>query len=361
MAMFDIAADAAPETLARYDAIIDVRSPAEFEEDSIPGAVNLPVLSDQERAEVGTIYKQTSKFRARQIGAAYVSRNIARHLDAFLAVKPSDFRPLVYCWRGGMRSAAMATVLAEIGWRVSVLKGGYKTWRRRVIAALRQSQAPLNIVLLDGQTGAAKSDILRRLHAFGVQTIDLEGLARHRGSVFGALAGERQPSQKGFESALYARLCELDAQSPIVVEAESNRIGRCEIPKRLWRAMAAAPRIAVHAAPAARAQYLVEVYADLAANTDAIENALDALAAFHSKACVENWREMARRQDRRGLAASLMREHYDPLYDRSRRRRADKPLAEIDINSLDAAGVGTAARGVAEIVQRMQGLRRTAS
>jgi tRNA 2-selenouridine synthase len=215
-----------PASLAYFDAIIDVRSPSEFAEDHIPGAENLPVLDDAQRAEVGTIYVQQSRFLARRIGAAHVARNIALHLETTLADRPASFRPLVHCWRGGQRSQAMATILSQVGWPTSVLVGGYRTYRRRVTARLYDDgPTPLKLVLLDGHTGSAKTDVLLRLAQLGVQTLDLEGLAEHRGSLFGGRPGRAQPSQKLFESRLLSALEALDPARPVVVEAESSKIG----------------------------------------------------------------------------------------------------------------------------------------
>lgn len=216
-------------SLAKFDAIIDVRSPGEFAEDHVPGAENLPVLDDAERAQVGTIYVQESRFLARRIGAAHVARNIARHLETALADRPASFRPLIYCWRGGQRSNAMATILSQVGWPVSLLVGGYKTYRRVVQARLYDGEAALRFVLLDGHTGSAKTEILGRLAARGAKVLDLEGLAEHRGSLFGALAGRSQPSQKLFESRLIQALDRLDPGLPIIVEAESSKIGRAHV------------------------------------------------------------------------------------------------------------------------------------
>ena len=230
-----------PQALARFDMVIDVRSPSEFAQDHIPGAVNLPVLSDAQRAEVGTLYVQSSKFEARRLGASYVARNVGDHLAGPLADKGGRFQPLLYCWRGGMRSNAMAVVLREVGWRVTVLKGGYKTYRGRVSRALYDEPLGFQVVLLDGPTGTAKTEILRRAAALGVQTIDLEGLAEHRGSLLGALPGRPQPAQKLFESRLLAAIEGFDPARPILVEAESSKVGERVVPAALWSAMTAAP------------------------------------------------------------------------------------------------------------------------
>ena len=187
--------DLSPEARATYDAIIDVRSPAEFAEDHLPGAINLPVLDDAQRAEIGTIYVQTSKFLARRQGAAMVARNIAAHLEGPLAERTGGFRPLVYCWRGGQRSGAMATVMSQVGWPVTRLEGGYQTWRRRVLSRLYDPAAhgpDFRCILLDGPTGSGKTAVLGLLAERGVQVLDLEGLAHHRGSLFGA--SDRAPT-----------------------------------------------------------------------------------------------------------------------------------------------------------------------
>ncbi len=343
-------ADLSPASRARFDAIIDVRSPFEFAEDHLPGAVNLPVLDDAERAEVGTIYVQQSRFLARRLGAAKVARNIARHIDGALADKPADFRPLLYCWRGGMRSGAMATVLAQIGWRCGVVRGGYKTWRRGVVEGLRKDQGLLPIVLLDGQTGTAKTELVRRLASAGAQTIDLEGLARHRGSVFGAMGESAQPTQKQFESQLWDVLSGLDLARPIVVEAESNRIGALIAPRRLWLSMLAAPRIEVEAPEPQRVTYLVRTYADIAADKMRLAAAVERLRPFHAKESVDVWRDHVATQNVVALASALMREHYDPLYDRARRKRDGAPLAVVTLADFSDAAVDAAAREIRRVL-----------
>ena len=213
-----------PAALAPFDAIIDVRSPSEFAEDHVPGAISLPVLDDAERAIVGTIYVQESRFKARRVGAALVARNVARHLETALADQPGSFRPLIYCWRGGQRSGAMATIFAQVGWRTTVIAGGYKTYRRRVQTRLYDEAPNLRLVLIEGRTGSGKTEVLQRLPTLGVQVLDLEALAGHRGSVFGGL-GAPQPSQKMFESRLLGALEALDPARPIVVEAERQQGG----------------------------------------------------------------------------------------------------------------------------------------
>lgn len=344
-------ADAA--SLAAFDAVIDVRSPGEFAEDHPPGAINLPVLSDAERAEVGTIYVQDSPFRANRIGAAYVARNIARHLETALADQPPAFQPLVYCWRGGQRSNAMATILSRIGWRTGVLSGGYRTYRRMVQARLYDQPCGLNLVLLDGNTGSGKTEILNRLPERGLQILDLEELAGHRGSLFGGLIGRPQPRQKMFESRLLRALDQLDPKRPVVVEAESNKVGALMIPPMLWRIMQAAPRIEITAPRPERARYLVSAYGDITADPDALETAFRRLPVYPAQRRLEDWRKLAAQGDFETLAEALIELHYDPAYSRFRRKLGRAPLAQIALARLDEASLAEAADRIARIADRI--------
>ena len=339
-------ADAA--TRARFDVIIDVRSPAEFAIDHVPGAESLPVLSNEERAIVGTIYVQESRFRARRLGAALVARNVARHLETALADRPGSFRPLVYCWRGGQRSNAMATILAQVGWRTAVLAGGYRTYRREVTARLYEAEPDLRVVLLDGATGTGKTEVLRRLAARGVQVLDLEDLTQHRGSLFGALPGRPQPSQKMFESRLLGVLDRLDPARPILVEAESSKIGERIVPPMLWKAMLAAPRIELAAPLEARASYLAAEYRHLEDDRAVLEDVFARLP-LRGRA-LENWRRLADDGELETLAAGLMVGHYDPAYRRSARAEARPKLAEFVLGSLGSADFDAAADQVAGVL-----------
>ncbi|HEY3812775.1 MAG TPA: tRNA 2-selenouridine(34) synthase MnmH [Caulobacteraceae bacterium] len=352
MAAIESLAAADPQALARFDMIIDVRSPAEFAEDHVPGAVNLPVLSDAERAEVGTLYVQLSKFEARKLGASYVARNVGAHLAGPLAKMEGGFQPLLYCWRGGMRSNAMAVVLAEVGWRVAVLKGGYKTYRARVSRTLYDAPLGLQLVLLDGPTGSAKTEILNRVAALGVQTIDLEGLAAHRGSLLGALPGQPQPNQKLFESRLLAAIDGFDPARPVLVEAESSKVGELMLPPALWSAMSAAPRIRIAAPAPERVAYLLRAYADTAADREGLDAMLSRLPVRLGRKRVDAWRALARDGVFEELAEELLSRHYDPSYARSSRSGARKPMEVITLDRLDAAALAAAAHAVAERLTR---------
>lgn len=334
-----------------FDDIIDVRAPAEYADDHIPGAISLPVLDDAERAEVGTIYKQVSPFTARKVGAALVAKNAAVHLQGPLAEKSGAWKPLVYCWRGGQRSGSFASILAQIGWRVDTVAGGYKAWRGLVVKALYETPVASPVVVLDGNTGSAKTEVLNLLPALGVQVIDLEGLARHRGSLFGHMPGG-QPSQKAFEVALALELARLDPSRPVVVEAESSKVGNCRVPPQLWKAMVAAPRVAIAAPRAARAQYLTRAYADMVADGARLAGVIELLRLAHAHAQVDLWRQMAEAGQFAALADSLMEAHYDPRYDKHRERMA-VPLVEIAVERLDEGDLPAVALRVAAEVVRL--------
>jgi len=303
-----------------FDTIIDVRSPSEFAEDHIPGAINLPVLDDDQRARVGTIYKQVSSFDARKIGAALVAENAARHLRDALADKDGGWRPLVYCWRGGQRSGSFTTILRQVGWRAELVEGGYKTWRRLVVEACA-APMPCPVVVLDGNTGSAKTDILKSAAAQGAQMIDLEGLANHRGSLFGAREGG-QSSQKDFESRLARAIGALDPGRVVLLEAESSKIGDLQLPKGIWAAICSAPRIRITAPLAERAGYLARAYGDIIADTARLSAVIDKLRPFQPAERIERWQAQAAAGEFAALAGALMADHYDPRYEKHRARQS---------------------------------------
>jgi tRNA 2-selenouridine synthase len=299
-----------------HSAVLDARSPAEFAEDRLPGAHNWPVLDDAERALIGTRYAHDA-FEARKQGAVLVARNIARHLEAHLVGVGRDWRPLVYCWRGGQRSGSLAAVLAEIGFRVAVLDGGYRAFRREVVAALDGAGSGIAFTVIAGTTGSGKSRLLAALAHEGAQVLDLEGLACHRGSVLGALPGQPQPSQKAFETTLWQALRALDPTRPVFVESESRVVGRLRLPLALIERMRAAPCVQIAMPLAARVQLLIEDYAHLTADPAPLCEALDALRTVRGAAQVAQWQEFARQGATARLVEELLVLHYDPIYRRS--------------------------------------------
>ncbi|MFC2970336.1 tRNA 2-selenouridine(34) synthase MnmH [Acidimangrovimonas pyrenivorans] len=334
-----------------FDEIIDVRSPAEYAEDHLPGAINLPVLDNEERARVGTIYKQESPFKARKIGAALVARNSARHIEETLIDRDGGWRPLVYCWRGGQRSGSFATILSQIGWRVELVQGGYKAWRKLVVEALYNTPVKAPVVVLDGNTGTAKTELLQLMAARGVQIVDLEGLANHRGSLFGHMAGG-QPSQKAFEGRLAMALDTLDPARPVVIEAESSRVGDIRLPSELWKAICAAPRIAVAAPLAARAAYLARAYADLTADRAELAAVIDKLRRLHAAETIEHWHKLAAEGAFEELAGDLMARHYDPRYEKQRARTAAEGARVIEAPDLSPEALPGLADRITEMVEK---------
>jgi tRNA 2-selenouridine synthase len=340
--------------LTAFDALIDARSPAEFAEDHLPGAVSLPVLDDAERARIGAMYKQESPFAAKRAGAALVARNIAAHLEGALAGKPKTWRPLVYCWRGGKRSGALAHVLREVGWPAQTLEGGYRAYRRWIVGRLAALPRAIDFRVVHGATGSGKSRLLRALARSGAQVLDLEALAAHRGSVLGELPGQPQPSQKLFESRLYAALAALDPARPVYVEGESRKIGQVQVPEALIAAMRAAECVLLDAAPGARVALLMDEYRHFFADTALLGAQLDCLAPLHGRERVESWKALAARGDYETLVTRLLEEHYDPAYRRSAQRNfARLPDAQVlrvpsaDQQAFDGLARALAAQGSA--------------
>jgi len=344
MAIRRISAAEAVTRQPGFDAVIDVRSPAEYLLDRLPGALNWPVLNDEERARVGTEYVQVSPFTARVTGAALVARNIAAHIEGQLPGKARGWKPLVYCWRGGQRSGALASVLDAIGFTVHVLDGGYQAFRAQVRQDLETAPAHFDWRVLCGRTGSAKSRLLTALAAQGAQVVDLEALACHRGSVLGPLPGQPQPSQKAFDTALWHALRGLDAARPVFVEGESRTVGRLRVPERLIDALRAAPVVQVRMPLEARVAFLLDDYAHLVGDVEAFCTQLQALRELRGAAVVKRWQELARAGDT-AVVRELLEQHYDPFYERSMARHfAHYAQARaIDLPDADAASLQQAA------------------
>ena len=308
--------------LGEFDEIIDVRTPAEFAEDHIPGAINCPVLSDEERIAVGTLYKQVSPFEARKVGAALVAKNIAQHLQTRFRDQPKSWRPLIYCWRGGQRSGAMSIVLSEIGWAAHKLEGGYKTYRRDVLEKLATLPPQFTFRVICGATGSGKSRLLTALADSGQsnhkqQVLDLENLAQHRGSVLGRLPGQAQPSQKWFDSLLLQALQKLDPARPVYVEAESSKIGNITLPDAMFNAMHASECLLLETPLEVRVAGLLEDYRHYLANPESLIAHLQALHRFHGSQQLDHWTSLIRAGDFPALVAELLTLHYDPSYFRA--------------------------------------------
>ncbi|MDO4905546.1 MAG: tRNA 2-selenouridine(34) synthase MnmH [Lautropia sp.] len=306
------------ESIGDFDSLIDARSPSEFRLDHLPGALNHPVLNDEERRIVGTIYKRQSAFEARRVGAGMVAANLARHLAESFSNMPENWRPLVYCWRGGLRSGSMVTWLRMTGWDAQQLRGGYKAYRRHVVERLPGLIEPLRLVVLCGQTGTAKTRLLQSLAGRGEQVLDLEGLARHKGSMLGAWPDADQPSQKQFETRLFTVLSGFDVDRPIFVESESARIGLISLPVPLVQKLRSSTwLVEIDADEDARLDYLLRDYVYLGHSPEKLVRQLDRFVQLQGRETVQRWQQWAQAVELRPLFAELIQQHYDPQYRRS--------------------------------------------
>ena len=309
-----------PLSLAKlrgFDDIIDARSPSEYAEDHLPGAINAPTLDDAERELVGTIYKQRSSFEAKRAGAPIAARNIARHIEERFAERPRNWRPLVYCWRGGGRSGSMVHVLRQVGWNAQRLEGGYKAFRRQVVAELETLPAPFTFHVICGATGSGKSRLLEALAAEGAQVLDLEVLAAHRGSVLGNLPDAPQPGQKSFETAIWTALSQFDPKRPVFVESESRKIGTLRVPDALLERMRASRCFRLEAPSEVRVQLLLEDYRHFVGSPELLLEKLELLRELHGAERLEQWRGHLARGAWEPLVHDLLESHYDPAYRKS--------------------------------------------
>ena len=310
------AVDALQE-LDSYGSIIDVRSEGEYAEDHVPGAISCPVLSDAERSEVGTMDRQQSSFEARRRGAALVARNIAHHLETAFVDKPRDWRPLVYCWRGGNRSGAMTHILARVGWQAVQLRGGYRSYRRAVIEQLDHLPHRLQFRVICGATGSGKSRLLQQLAEAGAQVLDLEALACHRGSVLGGLPAQAQPGQKYFESLLWDRLRRFDETRPVFVESESRRVGNLRVPDTLLACMRESPCVRLDVSLDVRVRLLRDEYAHFERDPDSLKTQLDCLVPLHGHDRINQWKSLVETRSWDQMVEQLLVMHYDPAYSKS--------------------------------------------
>jgi tRNA 2-selenouridine synthase len=333
--------------LTAFSAVIDVRSPCEFAEDHLPGAINLPVLSDDQRAEVGTNYA-ADEFGGRRQGAAYISVNIAAMLQGgYFATKPRTFQPLIYCWRGGQRSQSLCTILNAVGWRATLLQGGYKAYRRLVVQCLAELPEKFSWRVITGFTGAGKSRLLRHLHGAGHQVLDLEDLAAHRGSLLGNEPTRPQPSQKAFETAIWEVLEGFSPERPVYVESESRRVGRLRCPDELWAKMVGAPVIELVTESALRASMLLEDYGHFVDDPQSLASKLPVLAKTHGVEQVAAWQAQVAGGAWLPFVESLLAVHYDPAYLRAGKYPA--PTHRLPLLGTDAAAFTRVMQALLEV------------
>ena len=311
-----------------FDVIIDVRSPAEFALDHVPGAMNCPVLNNEEREQIGTLYKQVSPFAAKKLGAALVSRNIANHLENSFIDFPREWRPLIYCWRGGERSGAFTHILNRIGWKAMQLEGGYQGFRRTVIDDLDQAAKDFSFEVICGMTGSGKTRVLHEIQKLGAQVLDLEGLAIHRGSVLGNEPNIEQPTQKGFETALWNAFQSLDKNQIVFVESESKKVGGVHIPDPLMETIRNGQCIELRSSTKTRVSWLIREYHHFLSDTDSFKHKLGLLTSRYGKVQIAKWEEEIDAKHFESLVEELLVMHYDPSYQSSIERNFPKYNAE---------------------------------
>ena len=323
MAAHPISAEAAIERMGRspndngFSDIIDARTEDEFALDHLPGAVNWPSLTNEERIRVGTLYKQASPFEANKVGAMLVAANIAKHIERSVMGLSKDWQPLLYCWRGGKRSGSLALVLGQIGFRVWLIEGGYKAFRAAMLQDITRLVSGLRFRIITGPTGSGKTRLLHALSACGAQVLDLEDLARHRSSVLGRIPGVPQPSQKHFDTLVWNTLRQFDSQKTVFVEAESKKVGNVVVPQALMDAMRQSPCIDLQLSEDERVKLLLEDYAFFANDQDLFAQRLDLLTELKGKAVVNAWRAQLEKAEVEPVVRDVLLHHYDPTYAKS--------------------------------------------
>ncbi len=314
-----------------YSSIIDVRSPSEFEEDHIFGSINYPVLYNNQREKIGALYKNISSFQAKIVGASLISKNISFHLDKTFINNKGDWMPLIYCWRGGKRSYSLAIILSQIGWRVAILKGGYKQYRKDVLDGIKKMCQDLSFIVISGSTGTAKTKILQEIKKKGGQVLDLEKLAEHKGSLLGKTPNTIQPSQKIFESNLYKELKDFKKHNKYVfVESESSKIGKINLPAELIASIKESPYIEIGASIPERISFLIKDYADFILEKDFFKPLFYHAEKIVGKGIINNWKKSYKHKLWDELAYSLISNYYDPLYNHNKNRKNRILFAKMD-------------------------------
>lgn len=351
MSLTTLSAVEALNRLNEFDAIIDARSPGEFALDHLPNAVNWPSLNDDERIAIGTMYKQVNAFEAKKRGAALVARNAAHHIETHLLDAPKQWRPLLYCWRGGNRSGAQATILSAIGFHVTLLEGGYKAFRAAVLTHIPEQVARLKWRVIAGPTGVGKTHLLHALKVQGHQILDLEGLANHRSSVLGLLPGQTQPTQKHFEMKLWHALQQLDSDRVVYVESESKRVGNVTVPESLIKAMRASPCVDIRMSVEQRVSLLMRDYDHFVQDTEHFSERLKTLVALLGHATIDRWQSMIDANQVAGVVQELLSLHYDPKYFESMGRNFQHyaTAPQVEIRGISDADIADGAREIAAL------------
>jgi tRNA 2-selenouridine synthase len=320
MSLATLSAHDVIQRMDEFDTIIDARSEGEYQEDHLPGAVNWPTLNNEERRDIGTLYKQVNAFEAKKRGAAIAARNIAGHIEREVIDKPKDWKPLAYCWRGGKRSGSLSLILSEIGFRVTLIEGGYKAFRAAVVQDIPRRVSALDWRVICGTTGSGKTRLLQALSQHGAQILDLEALANHRSSVLGAIPGLAQPTQKRFDTLIWTALQRFDPARPVFIESESKKVGNVAVPVSLIEAMRQSPCLNLVLPDTERVALLLEDYDFFVRDVEHFCERLHVLTDFRGKVVVEGWQASVRAGQIEPVVRELLTQHYDPVYLQSMRR-----------------------------------------
>ncbi|MGD9683870.1 MAG: tRNA 2-selenouridine(34) synthase MnmH [Candidatus Obscuribacterales bacterium] len=325
--------------------VVDVRSPCEHLVESIPDSINVPLLSDEERALIGTIYKQDGEMQARRQALGMIAPRIPAIVDRIMAIKKPRHTLVVHCWRGGLRSEAVVSFLSVVGIDCFRLTGGYKAWRKQVVKDFEKDDYTFQTVVLDGLTGTGKTEVLTELTKLGIAICDLENLANHRGSTFGALGLAPQPSQKNFEAGLWSLLekCQADL---LILEAESRKIGRLALPNFLYRRIKTGRKILIEAPLSSRVARLLEIYSQGIEKADVIHMVEESapikekLGRVKTRVLIDHLKS----DDLESFVKMLLLEYYDPLY--AKHLAVSGPF-ELTVDSQDPA------RAAADIAEHL--------
>lgn len=309
--------------------MLDVRSPGEYEQGHIPGAISYPLFTNEERAQVGICYKQQGRDAAVELGFDLLGPKLGDLVRRAKAIAPNRVLR-VHCWRGGMRSGGVGWGLQMAGFQVATLEGGYKSFRRLGREVFR---APRNLIVLGGMTGTGKTQILHALATLGEQVLDLEGLANHRGSSFGNLDLPPQPTTEQFENLICDRLTQLDPTRPVWIEAESKRVGTCRIPQELFQLMDAAPTLEIVRPLEERLDILVQVYGETSRDglIAATQRIRKRLGGQRTQAAVELIQQEQPRE-----VCKIVLDYYDRTYRYDLERR-QKVIPQVDVTGQDPA------------------------
>ncbi len=296
---------------------IDVRSPAEYAESTIYGAINLALFTNEERKIIGTMYKHNSPAEAKQLGVEIVSRKLPELYKTVSDLKRETGKRIVFfCARGGMRSTSIALLLNGLGENVYYIKDGYKGYRKAVVKGIEEENAKITYIVLHGRTGVGKTKILDHLVEKGLDVLDLEGAANHRGSLLGGVGLGDQPSTKAFETTIYHTLKNRKSDY-VFIEAESRRIGKLFVPTCIKEHMSEGYQLLIDADVHFRAEHLISEYTDLEPGNVELLEAIDKIRRYMGNAPVEALQELVKQGEFVKVAEELMVNYYDPMYDHS--------------------------------------------